>query len=66
LIVIPPWVIALPWQRGPVLDVVERMLPTGQRGGEAKNIPQQVDETCKSRKITHLREDNSEIKLGPP
>jgi hypothetical protein len=42
------------------------MLPSDQRGGEAKNNPQRVDETCKPRKITHLREDNSEIKLGLP
>jgi hypothetical protein len=42
------------------------MLPTGQRGGEAKNNPQEVHETHKSKKITHLREDNSEIKPGPP
>jgi hypothetical protein len=41
------------------------MLLTGQRGGEANSNPQRVDETCKSTKITHLREDNSEIKLGP-
>jgi hypothetical protein len=66
-----PWVIASPWQRGPVLDdpdghVGERMLLTGQRGGEVKNNPQRIDETRKSRKITHLRQDNSEIKLGPP
>jgi hypothetical protein len=42
------------------------MLLTGQRVREAKNNPQGVDETHKSRKITHLREDNSEIKPGPP
>jgi hypothetical protein len=42
------------------------MLPTGQRGGEAKNNPQGVDETHKSRKTTHQRENNSEIKPGPP
>jgi hypothetical protein len=48
-IITPPWVIASPWRRGPVLDdpdghVGEFMLLTGQRGGEAKNNPQQVDE----------------------
>jgi hypothetical protein len=57
-------------RRGPVLDdsdghVGERMLPTGQRGGEPKNNPQRADETRKSRKISHLREDNSEMKPGP-
>jgi hypothetical protein len=58
-------------RRGSELDdpdghVGERMLPTGQRGGEAKNNPQRVCETRKSRKITHLREDNYKIKPGPP
>jgi hypothetical protein len=42
------------------------MLPTDQRGEEAKNNPQREDETRKSRKITHPREDKPEIKPGPP
>jgi hypothetical protein len=69
----PPFrsVVVSPWRRGPVLDdpdshVGEHMLPTGQSGGETKNNPQRVGKTCKSRKITHPRDDNSEIKQGPP
>jgi hypothetical protein len=42
------------------------MLPTGQREGKRRITPQRVDESRKSRKVTHLREDNSEIKPGPP
>jgi hypothetical protein len=44
----------------------ERLLPTGQRTGEAKNNPQREDESLKSWKTAHLGENNSDTNPGPP